>query len=421
MYEQKKGRRAVHPIRGRVIAFFLLLSICLSGLTGSQGQILMVHAEEEEPGNLYAQSAVLMDADSGRVLFSKNGCLEMAMASTTKIMTCILALEYGGLDEEMVVSDYAASQPKVRLGVTPGDTFFLRDLLHSLMLESHNDAAVVIAENIGKSVQGFADMMNAKAKELGCQNTYFITPNGLDAVDDNGTHHTTAEDLAKIMRYCIMGSPMKELFLDITRTANYQFTDSTGKKSYSCTNHNAFLQMMEGALTGKTGFTGDAGYCYVGALKRDDRTFIVALLACGWPNNKNYKWEDTRKLMDYGLANYEYQSIWQDIELGNVNVYNGINEENPFCGYRKIKLTVEAGDEDWRMLLNKHEKVELRWKKAELLEAPVFKGQKVGEVEYMLNGEQIKTYDITAVETVKENSFRWYLENILKIYCVQSS
>ena len=94
---------------------------------------------------------------------------------------------------------------------------------------------------------------------LGCGNTYFITPNGLDAADENGSHHTTAEDLARIMKYCIMDSPQKEMFLEITRTPSYQFTDCSGKSTYSCTNHNAFLQMMDGALSGKTGFTGDEG------------------------------------------------------------------------------------------------------------------------------------------------------------------
>ena len=146
--------------------------------------------------------------------------------------------------------------------------------------------------------------MNEKAKELGCMDTHFVTPNGLDGEDEEGIHSTTAADLARIMKYCIMDSPKKEEFLKITRTASYQFGDREGKRSFSCNNHNAFLNMMEGALSGKTGFTGDAGYCYVGSLRRNDRTFIVALLACGWPNNKGYKWKDTRALMEYGLANY---------------------------------------------------------------------------------------------------------------------
>ena len=191
------------------------------------------------------------------------------------------------------------------------------------MLESHNDSAVAIAEHLAGSVEGFARMMNEKAKDLGCNDTYFITPNGLDATktitykdgtSEVKTHSTTARDLARIMSYCIMESPQKETFLKITRTASHSFQNvklkedgsvTNGSKSYSCNNHNAFLSMMDGALSGKTGFTGNAGYCYVGALERDGRTFVVSLLACGWPNNKTYKWSDTKKLMGYGIDNYQ--------------------------------------------------------------------------------------------------------------------
>ena len=157
--------------------------------------------------------------------------------------------------------------------------------------------------------EAFASLMNEKAVRLGCEDTYFITPNGLDASDKNGVHHTTAADLALIMRYCIMESPQKDAFLEITQAESHSFSDCSGAKSFSCTNHNAFLKMMDGALSGKTGFTADAGYCYVGALSSEGRTFIVALLACGWPNNKGYKWSDTRKLMTYGMENYTYQTI----------------------------------------------------------------------------------------------------------------
>lgn len=417
---KEKGAAGALIIWKRIAAVFLILSMALTGIPRSHSQAGEVHAEEGEPQNLYAQSAVLMDADSGRILFSKNGQTERANASTTKIMTCILALEYGNMDDVMTVSDHAASQPKVHLGVTSGQTFYLRDLLYSLMLESHNDSAVIIAENIGKSVEGFADMMNAKARELGCSHTYFITPNGLDAADDNGIHHTTAEDLGRIMKYCIMDSPKKDMFLEITRTANYQFTDCSGKSSYSCTNHNAFLQMMDGALSGKTGFTADAGYCYVGSLRRDDRTFIVALLACGWPNNKSYKWSDTKALMNYGLENYEYRNIWQDVDPGSIKVFNGVDKENPFETETDIGLTVMGEDKDWKMLLKGSEQAEMTWDKEESLEAPVTKGQKVGEVRYTLNGEVLRTYDIAASTGIREKTFDWYLKTIFGLYFLKT-
>ena len=104
--------------------------------------------------------------------------------------------------------------------------------------------------------------------------------------------------------------------MEITGTPTYSFTDLSGKRSFTCNNHNAFLNMMEGALTGKTGFTGDAGYCYVGAVKQDDRTFVAALLGCGWPNNKTYKWSDMKKLMEFAFSNYHYMDIAEpDVRL----------------------------------------------------------------------------------------------------------
>lgn len=407
-------------IEKKVLAFVVLLCISVTGCWGFWSQVPSVHAASQEPDNLYAQSAVLMDADSGRILFSKNGGQERAMASTTKIMTCIIALEYGKLDGEMAVSQNAASQPKVHLGVTEGDKFLLRDLLYSLMLESHNDSAVIIAENIGKTVEGFADMMNAKAKELGCVSTYFITPNGLDAEDTNGIHHTTAEELARIMKYCIMDSPQKEMFLEITRTPSYQFTDCSGKKTYSCTNHNAFLQMMDGALSGKTGFTGEAGYCYIGSLERDGRTFIVALLACGWPNNKTYKWTDMKKLMNYALDNYQYRNIWQEVSVGSIQVDNGIDAKDPFAIQSQIPLEILNADTELKLLLRTDEQVEMTLEKEEVLKAPIEKGEKVGRVKYTLNGNEVKTYDIVTASGIKEKTLKWYFETVFNMYMLKN-
>ena len=154
------------------------------------------------------------------------------MASTTKIMTCIVTLEQADLEDVVTVSEEAASQPKVHLGMRTGERFRLKDLLYSLMLESHNDSAVAIAEHVGGTVEEFADLMNKKAQTLGCENTYFITPNGLDATDENGSHSTTAADLARIMSYCITESPKKEEFLAITGTPSYSFSNADGNRNF---------------------------------------------------------------------------------------------------------------------------------------------------------------------------------------------
>lgn len=426
----KKSEMSVENFRKNVKK----CGLCLIFLVGMWINMAEVHAEDvkeiKEPDGLYAQSAVLMDADSGRILFAKNGQEERAMASTTKIMTCILALENGNLDDTVTASAYAASQPEVRLGVREGEQFRLRDLLYSLMLESHNDAAVVIAEHIGTSVEGFSDMMNEKARQAGCNQTHFVTPNGLDAADEEGAHHTTAEDLARIMKYCIMDSPQKKAFLEITQTENYQFMNVEGSRSFSCVNHNAFLKMMEGAISGKTGFTGEAGYCYVGALRQDDRTFIVSLLACGWPNNKGYKWADTRKLMTYGMDSFHYQNVYREIDTGSVIVFGGIPDGNRLNGAASVHTSIEMGkdkdsgdtgmesgkDVGKKVLLRDDEKVAVNVEKEKEIVAPVSEGESVGRVSYMLGDEILFTQDIVTDEGVGTRDFKWCIEKMSDIF-----
>ena len=377
---------------------------------------LTLCAEEgaEMEGQLYARSAVLMDADSGRVLFGKEEDVVRPMASTTKIMTCILALESQKGDQIVAASANAAAQPKVRLGVKEQEQFYLRDLLYALMLESYNDSAVMIAEGISGTVEEFAGLMNQKAKDLGCESTYFVTPNGLDGSDENGTHSTTARDLALIMRYCISQSPCKEEFLEITRTKSYQFTDVEGSRNFSCNNHNAFLDMMDGALSGKTGFTADAGYCYVGALKDGGRTFIVALLACGWPNNKGYKWADTRKLMEYGIANYEYRNVWEDVKLPDIFVADGIEEGDPYKAQTEIPLCAK-GKEELYVLLRQDESVEVKTEIDDSLRAPVKAGEEAGRIRYLLEGEEIASYAVVTERDMDKKDLEWAVRWILRM------
>lgn len=383
-------------------------------------------AQEEKENStnlqLYARSAVLMDADSGRILYGKEENEKLPMASTTKIMTCILALEEGDPEDEVTATAYAASQPKVHLGMYQGEKFRLGDLLYSLMLESHNDAAVAIAEHVGGSVEGFADKMNRKAQEIGCRDTFFITPNGLDASvqDASGgqkVHSTTAADLARIMRYCIGESPKSEEFLEITRTQSYSFTDIEGKRSYSCNNHNAFLHMMDGALSGKTGFTNNAGYCYVGALRRDGKTFVVALLACGWPNNRTYKWSDTRQLMAYGLENYEYRNVYEEPQLEPLPVEGGIPGDGKPYGDAFLPIEV-AGEEgkELKVLLKEGENVERNILLPEKLEAPVEAGRQIGAVNYCLDGELLREYPVLTAQSMEKIDFAWMLHFIWKQY-----
>lgn len=394
-----------------------IFAIVLSVLIIFGNSVKCIAQEEPSEAELYAKSAVLMDASSGRILYEKNGFEAMANASTTKIMTCILALENCDPNGEVEVSARAAQAPKVHLGMWEGQKFYLRDLLYGLMLESYNDCAITIAEYISGSVEDFAAMMNDKAEEIGCTDTYFITPNGLDATDETGFHHTTAADLALIMRYCISLSPKAEQFLAITGTMQYSFCEITNGTSYSVNNHNSFLQMMDGAFSGKTGFTGNAGYCYVGALKRDGKTYIVALLACGWPNNKSYKWSDTKKLMQYGLDHF-YQADVSQVEidpkcLTALVVEDGQSASMEADAYAALEL--ERNDDVKQILLENEESLNVTYDIAKKLKAPVEKGSYVGKVTISINEEKLCEYPIRTVNEVKKIDYVWCLLQVLNL------
>ena len=360
--------------------FILIRNPAAAAETGQQ--------EEKEKLSLNARAAVLMDADSGRILYGKNETMVFPMASTTKIMTLIVALEHNEPDQIVMASAGASAMPEVRLGVHEGERYRMEDLYYAMMLESFNDAAMIIAEGTAGSAENFAELMNEKAVSLGCTQTYFITPNGLDAADEKGVHSSTAEDMAKIMRYAIDN----EDFLKITQTANYSFTDCDGKRSFSVHNKNALLTMMDGVLSGKTGYTADAGYCYVCAVKKDDRTFIAALLGSGWPPHKGYKWSDVRTLLDYGDKNYRYQTIdiSKEVPDRQVHVMNG----------EQYFVTVKAQQTNYRFLLSSEDKVHVESVLPGQLEAPVEAGQPVGSIQMFVNGDLTAENDYVTINKI---------------------
>ena len=378
--------------------------------------------QESEPNQLFATAACLMDGDTGRVLFGKRETDPMAMASTTKIMTCILALENDGEQAVATASAQAAAAPKVHLGVYEGEQFLLGDLLYSLMLESHNDAAVMIAETIGGSIEGFAALMNEKAAAIGCTDTHFVTPNGLDASDAGGDHHTTAADLARIMRYCIKTSPKATEFLAVTQTRSYTFWDLEKKNMFNCCNHNALLDQMEGAISGKTGFTAKAGYCYTGALERDGKCLIVTLLACGWPNHKNYKWADAAKLLNYGLESYTYRDVldhsWKPgrIEVTD-GVYDGLLQTKSSASLTLVSPALDPA-RSLPVLLKETEIPKKDIFLPELIEAPVKKGEKVGSMTYSIDGILLAEYPVYAAETIEKIDYGWCMEQVAeRLFC----
>lgn len=357
----------------------------------------------EAPDQLYARSAVLMDANNGRILFEKNGTEQLPMASTTKIMTLLITLENANPENTVTISSYASSMPEVKLHIREGEQYRLKDLCYSLMLESHNDSAVAIAEHVGGSVEAFAAMMNQKARDLGCYHTYFITPNGLDASDKSGVHSTTAEDLARIMRACME----REDFLAITREPSWSFSDLSGTRHFTVNNKNAFLHMMEGALTGKTGFTNGAGYCYAGALERDGRRLIAVVLACGWPSNRTWKWSDTQKLMNYGLTSFHPESVGTNLFLPDpIAVTNGQSDQ--------VFLSVKT--EKKELLLSDQDSFTMDVLLPSSLEAPVQAGQLVGTVIYYVNGTVLDLFPIVSTGQVSSIDFHFRLHQTVSLW-----
>ena len=374
-----------------IVSVFLYIVMC-------SVQIYSVSAQELK---LNAKAAVIMDAESGKVLYGKSKDQKMPNASTTKILTCLYILEHCDIDQMAKVSKNASMQPKVRLGVREGESYKVKDLLYGLMLESYNDCAVVLAEYAAGSVEKFEKRVNQMAAKLGASNTHFVTPNGLDGTDKDGRHETTAQDLAKIMARCIKN----QQFLEITQAKQHTFTDGSGKRTFTCNNHNALLSTMQGAISGKTGYTSKAGYCYVGAIKQKNMTMTVSVLASGWPPHKTYKWNDVRKLVQYVTDNYEKREIIADTNnVKEINVNNGL----------KQKVPLRTGNPKATFLIKKTDQIKIESILPSSMNAPVKKGQKVGEIRYLVNGKSQKNIPIYANQDVKQKDYWYYFEKIIQ-------
>ncbi|HOW74921.1 MAG TPA: serine hydrolase [Candidatus Competibacteraceae bacterium] len=246
-----------------------------------------------------ARAAVLMNPTTGEILFAKEPRLRLPPASTTKVLTALVALERLDLNARVSVSPQAASAPPSRIGLRAGEAALAQDLLYGLMLKSGNDAAETLAEAAGGSVPGFAELMNARAWQIGARDSHFMNPHGLP----NDDHYSTAYDLALIFRQA-MNHP---LFAEIIRTRSAALRVESGQGLYGdwrmipVVSHNRLLASYEGARGGKTGFTLKARRCFVGEVDRGGVRLIVAILNS--PNSGTL-WEDARNLLDYGFARY---------------------------------------------------------------------------------------------------------------------
>lgn len=381
----------------KTISKFLILCFFVSVYTGN-----VKASNHFDKNKYYSLSAAAIDGETGRVLFEKDGHTIRPMASTTKIMTLILALEYGDLESYVTVSGYAAKMPEVRLGIKASEQYKLKDLLYAMMLESDNDCAVAVAEHISGSVEQFAVLMNKKATELGLSNTYFITPNGLDAEKNNRIHSTNAIELALLMKYCIGVSEKRDEFIRICQTKTYEFEDYSGKRCFTVSNKNRLLYDLDSLIAGKTGFTADAGYCYICAIEFEDSFVVISLLGSGWPPNKNYKWKDVLSLWTIIKDGYQRKEIIDSNQYhDSITVFNG---------YTDIQIPITIKDDVYLLLCEEDEVVSTTSYEKE--KAPVREGDVVGTINLYVNGIRIKSINCYANKSVAKVTYETFFKRL---------
>ena len=355
-----------------------------------------ISANELNESDIRAMGAILMDAATGRVLWGKNERTQLAMASTTKIMTALVALENGDPNSRVVASKRAAMAPKVHMGLSAGEEFRLGDLMLALMLESSNDAAVAIAEHIGGSVEDFCALMTWKAHSIGATDTAFETPSGLDS--DN--HYSTAYDMALITRYALNNPDFVKLIN--TRIATF----SSSQRTYNFANKNRLLYEFDGANGVKTGFTGKAGQCFVGACKRGDMQLISVVLASGWGDaGREQKWRDTKAILGHGFDNFRYEQIVNERqEAGSIILERS---KTPY-----IDTALARG---LNLPLSRHEResivVDINMPRVML--APVEEGQEVGSAKIFIMGEQVDEIPVLASSGALRHDLKTSLEKVL--------
>ncbi|MFW6269457.1 MAG: D-alanyl-D-alanine carboxypeptidase family protein [Bacillota bacterium] len=243
-----------------------------------------------------ARNAVVIDFETGQVLYDKNMHIKTFPASLTKVLTTIIAIEEGNLDDIVTVSRKAAYQEGSSIYLKEGEKIQLEELLYALMLASGNDASVAVAEHISSSVDDFAVLMNEKAKMMGAQNSNFTNPHGLP--DTN--HYSTAYDMGMIMRYAMKNKKFRE----IAKTKNITISWSGNDWGRGLRNHNKLLFSYDDITGGKTGYTKAAGRCLLASASRDGREVIVTVL-----NDPN-DWLDVRNLLDYGIEGYKKKKVF---------------------------------------------------------------------------------------------------------------
>ncbi len=363
--------------------------------------LLIFPAVPVDAVSISARYACLMDAQTGKVIFEKNGYETHSMASTTKIMTALLALEKSGADSMVKVSPNAAGTEGSSIYLSSGETLSMEELLYGLMLESGNDAAIAIAEHIGGSVENFARMMTDRAHAIGAKNTAFQNPNGLDAQG----HYTTAYDLALITREALENPK----FAEIVATKKKTYPKDGDKKARYFSNHNRLLSSYPGCIGVKTGFTKKTGRCLVSAATKNHTTLICVTLNA--PND----WSDHKSLLDYGFsATNSRPLVLKDMVLKSIPVKNGSSQ------------TVELlATEDFYLAVDEKEglsKVKLEYRLPQKVEAPILCGSVLGELSISYDNRLLCKMDLKAAvdisfrEPPKANvmeNFKKFFDNLL--------
>lgn len=327
------------------------------------------------PEDISAVSAILIEAQTGTVLYEKNPDERRAMASTTKIMTALLTIEAGGLDREFTVDPLAIRVEGTSMGLREGDRVSRRDLLYGILLPSGNDAANAAAVSVSGSIPAFVRLMNSRAQELGLSDTHFVTPSGLDAEG----HYTTARDLAKLTAFAMKDATFRSVVS--CSSAEVEFGDPPYKRTLY--NSNKMLRRYDGAIGVKTGFTDNARRCLVSAAERDGVTLIAVTL------NAGDDWNDHTKMLDYGFTQVRAFPLGVD------------------CSYRVAvagtgqSVGVYAHKATIALLEGQRSSLTRRVMLPSFVYGTVEKGDRLGELQFLLDGEVILECPLFADSTVE--------------------
>ncbi|MBQ7867054.1 MAG: D-alanyl-D-alanine carboxypeptidase [Clostridia bacterium] len=365
----------------------LLCCALLTMITGS------AHSEEEVETS--AKSAILIEQTTGQVLLSHNAQQPLPMASTTKVMTALMALEYGRLDEMVTVSRNAYGVPGTSIYLDLGEQITLHDLLYGLMLASGNDAAVAIAEHIGGDVDTFCRMMTQRAAELGCRDTVFINPNGLPVQG----HHTTAYDLALIAREAMS----HELFRQVVSTQRASIPWQGRGYSRILNNKNRLLASYEGATGIKTGYTKAAGRCLVFGARRDGMEVLGVVLNCSnW-------FDEAARLMDTGFEKYEFFTAFSQGETVRVlPVVDGTQETVCIQAAQVLACPLPKGTVPVLAIDLPDE-----------VQAGLRCGETVGRVVLLAEGKEVCSVPLIAGETLARRDYAFELERVTRNWILQ--